>query len=90
MYGVNFNELKYMSIYFYIFNILSVKANQIYNYPMIYDTNKNLVPVYSIYGYDDLTDDDIKKYTMYIISFNLIWVLIYIYGFNKTHSIFLS
>lgn len=71
---------KYTSLTYYYLNILSVKAQQIYNYDLLPDGKY----VYSIYDYDS----DISHYYVYIFSFLIIPIIIY--AIPKSTNMFVS
>jgi ABC-type multidrug transport system fused ATPase/permease subunit len=74
-------ELKNYSIYYHLMNILSVKAQEVYNYPLL----ANGEPIYTLYGYSK----DISNSYYYIFGFFIIPFLIYT-CYNKKSKMFLT
>ena len=68
------------SMFYYLLNIISVKAQELYNYPLL--TNGEFV--YTIYGYTA----DISHYYYYLLGFFILPTLIWFYP--KQNKIFLT
>jgi len=74
-------ELKNYSIYYHLLNILSVNAQEVYNYPLL----ANGEPIYTLYGYSK----DISNSYYYVFGFFIIPFLIYT-CYNKKSKMFLT
>jgi ABC-type multidrug transport system ATPase subunit len=91
LFGFSYKPLQYFNPIYYMYNIISVISNDIYDYPMIYDDNNNIVPVYDIFGYKNLSNNEIITYDIYILSIYIGMIfLFYFIGCFNNHNIFLS
>jgi hypothetical protein len=77
----HYPELKNYSLYYHLLNILSVKAQEVYNYPLL----PNGEPIYTLYGYSK----DISNSYYYVFGFFIIPFLIYT-CYNKKTKMFLT
>ena len=81
LYGANNSGLKHISISYYLMNYLSIKAQEIYNYPVLYGDKY----VYTLYGYSS----NITYYLLlYALSFFIFPILLYL--IKKNNKIFFS
>lgn len=91
LFGISYEQLQYFNPNYYMYNIISVISNDIYDYPMLPNENNTFVPVYDIYGYKNLSDNDIFIYDMYILLIYLSMIfLFYFIGRFIDKNIFLS
>jgi len=74
-------ELKNYSLFYHLMNILSVKAQEVYNYPLL----PNGEPIYTLYGYSK----DISNSYYYVFGFFIIPFLIYT-CYTKKMKMFLT
>ena len=74
------SEFKYIGSSFYLMNYLSIKAQEIYNYPLL----PNSEYVYSIYGYNS----DITNYIIY--AFLFLFGIFSLYLIRKPNRMFFS
>jgi len=73
-------EIKTYSMYYYLINLLSVKAQEVYDYPLL----QNGEYIYSIYGYKT----DTTNYYYYLMGFLIIPTLFFL--FPKNDRLFLT
>jgi hypothetical protein len=80
LFGLKYNNLKYISIYYYLFNIILVKAQELYDYPLL----PNGEYQYTIYGYSS----DVSYHYYALLGFLFLPSVIYI--IPKKSQIFLT
>jgi ABC-type multidrug transport system ATPase subunit len=73
-------EMKFFSMYFYLLNLISIKAQDAYNYPLL----PNGEYIYSIYGYKT----DVTNYYYYLMGFLIVPTLFFMY--QRKHKLFLT
>jgi len=64
-------EIKFFSMYFYLLNLISTKAQEVYNYPLL----ANGEYIYAIYGYKS----DVTNYYYYLIGFLIVPTLFFMH-----------
>jgi len=80
LFGLKYNNLKYISIYYYLFNIIFANAQKIYDYPLL----PNGEYQYTVYGYST----DISYHYYAILGFLFLPTVIYM--IPKKSQIFLT
>jgi ABC-type multidrug transport system ATPase subunit len=80
LFGLKYNNLKYISIYYYLFNIILVKAQELYDYPLL----PNGEYQYTVYGYSS----DISYHYYAFLGFFFLPSVIYM--IPKKSQVFLT